>query len=203
MALDAPLERASSNRDGTYILHAQGVDFHCDRVVNCAGLGAQACARMLQVPDRHIPPLYYAKGNYYRLQGVPNPFQHLVYPVPESAGLGVHATIDLGNQVRFGPDVEWVDDPQDFSVDPSRALAFYQNVRAYWPGLPDGALVPDYAGIRPKLQRPGEPPRDFLIQGPRDHGLPGLVSLFGIESPGLTSSLAIARLVCRVLELDG
>jgi L-2-hydroxyglutarate oxidase LhgO len=127
-----------------------------------------------------------------------SPFSRLVYPVPEPGGLGVHVTLDLAGQARFGPDVEWVERigrKEDYAVDPARADRFYAAIRRYWPGLPDGALLPGYAGIRPKTAGPGEPAPDFAVQGPRAHGVPGLVHLFGIESPGLTSSLALAAIV--------
>lgn len=167
-------------------------------VVNCAGLHAQALASTLAgFPARFIPPSYYCKGSYFTLRGR-SPFSHLVYPVPEAAGLGVHVTLDLAGQARFGPDVEWID-KLDYGVDPRRADAFYAAIRAYWPGLRDGALQPGYAGVRPKIQGRGEPARDFLIQGPLDHGVPGLVNLYGIESPGLTAALAIGEHVRRLL----
>jgi L-2-hydroxyglutarate oxidase LhgO len=170
-------------------------------VINCAGLHAQHLARHLRgFPPKLVPPCHYAKGNYYTMTGR-SPFNGLIYPVPEQAGLGVHVTIDLAGQARFGPDVEWVDEI-DYRVDPRRADVFYQAIRRYWPELKDGSLQPDYAGIRPKLQAPGEPARDFLIQGPERHGIPGLVNLFGIESPGLTASLAIADHVIDLLGHD-
>ena len=154
----------------------------CRTVVNCAGLGAQAVARSIAgVPPQTVPPLHYAKGNYFHLAGRA-PFERLVYPVPGTASLGLHYTRDLGGQGRFGPDVEWVD-AIDYRVDPGRADAFYAAIRRYWPGLPDGALNPGYSGIRPKLQAPGEPAADFVFQGPETHGVDGLVNLFGIESP--------------------
>jgi L-2-hydroxyglutarate oxidase LhgO len=164
------------------------------RVFNCAGLGALALARTFEgIRAEVLPPLprQFAKGNYYGLSG-PAPFTRLVYPVPSQGGLGVHLTLDLGGQARFGPDVEWVDH-EDYDVDPHRADGFYLEVRKYWPGLPEGALRPAYAGIRPKLHGPGEPAPDFLIQREDTHGLPGLVNLFGIESPGLTACLALAE----------
>jgi L-2-hydroxyglutarate oxidase LhgO len=167
-------------------------------VVNCAGLGAQGVAHgLLGLPAESVPPLSYAKGNYYALAGRA-PFAHLIYPVPEAAGLGVHLTLDLGGQARFGPDVEWID-AIDYTVDPKRAEAFYAEVRRYWPQLPDGALLPAYAGIRPKPHMPGDAARDFLISGPAEHGVPGLVNLYGIESPGLTSCLALAEHVAGVV----
>jgi L-2-hydroxyglutarate oxidase LhgO len=163
-------------------------------LVNAAGLGAQALAhRIAGLPDAVVPPIHYAKGSYFALSGRA-PFEHLIYPMPQVGGLGVHLTLDMGGQARFGPDVEWVDG-LDFDVDPGRAAAFYGAIRSYWPGLPAGALTPAYAGIRPKLSGPGDPAADFVIQTEADHGVPGLVNLFGIESPGLTASLAIADLV--------
>jgi L-2-hydroxyglutarate oxidase LhgO len=140
-----------------------------------------------------VPPTYYAKGNYYSLTGRA-PFSRLVYPMPNEAGLGVHNTIDLGGQARFGPDVEWIE-RIDYDVDPRRATSFYAAIRDYWPALADGQLAPGYAGIRPKIVGPAEKAVDFVVQGPREHGVPGLVNLFGIESPGLTAALAIADYV--------
>jgi L-2-hydroxyglutarate oxidase LhgO len=149
-------------------------------------------------PAGLIPPEYYAKGNYYSLAGRP-PFSRLVYPVPEPGGLGVHVTLDLAGQARFGPDVEWVEHI-DYTVDPRRSERFYAAIRRYWPGLPDGALAPGYAGIRPKISGPKAPAADFMIQGPAEHGVAGLVNLFGIESPGLTASLALADDVAKLLQ---
>lgn len=167
-------------------------------VVNCAGLSAGKLAKCLRgFPAELVPTAYYAKGNYYMLAGR-SPFHHLIYPVPEQAGLGVHVTLDLSGQARFGPDVEWVTQI-DYSVDPRRAENFYAAIRRYWPALPDGALQPGYAGIRPKLQGPGKAAVDFMIQGPAHHGIHGLVHLFGIESPGLTAALAIAAYVASLL----
>jgi L-2-hydroxyglutarate oxidase LhgO len=167
-------------------------------VINCAGLHAQQVAGSLQgFPAEKIPPLHYAKGNYFTLSGAAR-FEHLIYPVPEAAGLGVHLTIDMGGHARFGPDVEWVDG-LDYVVDPARAEVFYAEVRKYWPQLADHALFPDYAGIRPKMAGPGTAALDFRIDGPAFHGVPGLVNLFGIESPGLTASLAIGRHVREML----
>jgi L-2-hydroxyglutarate oxidase LhgO len=136
--------------------------------------------------------------NYFTLAGRA-PFSHLIYPVPEPGGLGVHLTLDLGGQAKFGPDVQWVDSPEDVTVNPSRAEAFYTAVRKYWPQLQDGALQPGYAGIRPKISVPDDPAADFMIQGPAVHGVPGLVNLFGIESPGLTASLAMGEWVAGLL----
>jgi L-2-hydroxyglutarate oxidase LhgO len=161
-------------------------------VVNSAGLHAPGlAARFKGLPGAAVPTAHLAKGNYYTLTGKA-PFSRLIYPAPESAGLGVHVTLDLAGQARFGPDVEWVD-RIDYTVDPRRADSFYAAIRTYWPELPDGALQPGYSGIRPKLQAAGEPARDFVIQGPAEHGVRGLVNLFGIESPGLTAALAIAE----------
>lgn len=176
-----------------------GTELACKVLVNAAGLNAVALAQAMQ--GLHLPALpraHYAKGNYFTLAGKA-PFSRLIYPVPEAAGLGVHLTLDLGGQAKFGPDVQWVRDPLDLQVDPQRGDAFYAEVRRYWPELPDGALQPGYAGMRPKIHAPHEAAADFMIQGPADHGVPGLVNLLGIESPGLTSSLAIAAYVTDLL----
>lgn len=176
-----------------------GTELACKVLVNAAGLGAVALARAMDGLDTCLlPEAHYAKGNYFTLAGKA-PFSRLIYPVPEKAGLGVHLTLDLGGQAKFGPDVQWVDDPADLQVDPRRGDAFYAEVRKYWPGLADGALQPGYAGMRPKINAPHEAAADFMIQGPADHGVPGLVNLLGIESPGLTSSLAIAAQVTALL----
>src|SRR5688572_29359732 len=159
-------------------------------VVNSAGLGAvDLLNRIEDYPKAKIPVMRLGRGNYFTV-AARSPFQHLIYPVPHAAGLGIHATLDLGKRVRFGPDVEWIDDI-DYSVNASRAPLFYEAIRRYWPKLADGALMPDYTGIRPKLHGPGEPQPDFRIESEQEHGLAGLVNLLGIESPGLTSSLAI------------
>ena len=169
----------------------------CDLLVNAAGLAATEIARRIDgMPPERVPPLRLAKGNYFSLQGKA-PFRRLIYPVPVPGGLGVHITIDLAGRARFGPDVEWID-TIDYRVDPARAVPFYDAVRKYWPGLADGALQPDYAGIRPKIGLAGGGDADFMIQGPTQHGFRGLINLFGIESPGLTASLAIGR---RIAEL--
>lgn len=166
-------------------------------LVNAAGHGAWDLARQLRgYPAHLIPKQALAKGNYFTLQGR-SPFQRLIYPVPEPGGLGVHLTIDLGGQAKFGPDVQWVD-AIDYAVDASRSERFYPAIRRYWPALPDGALAPSYSGIRPKIVPPAVAKQDFLIQGPQDHGVSGLINLFGIESPGLTSSLAIADEAARL-----
>jgi len=168
-------------------------------VVNSAGHGAPLLAAATRgLGAAHVPPRYFAKGNYFTLSGRA-PFSRLVYPAPGASGhLGVHLTLDLGGQAKFGPSFHWVDD-LDYRVDDQEAEHFYDEVRRYWPGLPDGALQPGYAGIRPKIRGPGEPAQDFRIDGPQTHGVPGLVNLFGIESPGLTASLAIAEHVAALL----
>ena len=169
-----------------------GTELAARCVVNAAGLNAVAVANRIEGLDKSLlPQASYAKGNYFTLAGKA-PFSHLIYPVPEHAGLGVHLTLDLGGQAKFGPDVQWVDDPADLVVDPRRGDAFYAEVRKYWPELPDGALQAGYAGMRPKISGPHEAAADFMVQGPQQHGVAGLVNLLGIESPGLTSSLAIA-----------
>lgn len=163
-------------------------------VVNAAGLGAQRlCQALSGFPSQQIPPLHMAKGSYFSLSGR-TPFRHLIYPIPVDGGLGVHLTLDLAGRGRFGPDVEWVTE-ENYDVDPRRADSFYAEIRTYWPDLPDAALTPSYSGIRPKLSGRGQPAADFLCQGPAEHGVPGLINLFGIESPGLTSCLALADLV--------
>ncbi len=184
--------------EGTHRAGAGDTAIRATQVVNCAGLGAQGVARALRgLPPASVPPLHYAKGSYYALAGRA-PFSRLIYPVPQAAGLGVHLTLDLGGQARFGPDVEWIDDI-DYAVDPRRADAFYAEVRRYWPALADGALQPAYAGIRPKPHPPSAAACDFLVSAPTDHGIPGLVCLYGIESPGLTASLALADHVAEIL----
>ena len=176
-----------------------GTELACQVLVNAAGLNAVALARGMDGLDiQGLPQAHYAKGNYFTLAGKA-PFSRLIYPVPEKAGLGVHLTLDLGGQAKFGPDVQWLDDPADLQVDPHRGDAFYAEVRKYWPDLADGALQPGYAGMRPKINAPHEAAADFMVQGPAEHGVPGLVNLLGIESPGLTSSLAIGDQVCARL----
>lgn len=198
VAFRSPVIRGAVRRDGI-VLEVGGAEpmtVLARSVVNSGGLHAPRLAASLAgFPAAHVPPCHYAKGNYYSLSGRA-PFSRLVYPMPNQAGLGVHITIDLAGQARFGPDVEWID-RIDYGVDPRRADRFYAAIREYWPGLADGRLEPGYAGIRPKIVGPGEPAADFVIQGPAEHGVPGLVNLFGIESPGLTASLAIAEQVAR------
>lgn len=174
----------------------------CRCIINTAGLRAPAVARAMRgFPEDHVPPAYYAKGSYFALAGGRAPFSRLIYPVPVPGGLGVHLTLDLAGQARFGPDVEWVEQV-DYAVDPSRGDRFYAAIRRYWPDLADGQLVPAYAGIRPKIVPPSIASQDFQILGPRDHGVPGLIHLFGIESPGLTASLALADHVRDLAQTD-
>lgn len=200
IAFNSPLESgtASDHRFQLKVGGAEPMTLHASRVVNATGLYAQPVAATLDgVPASSIPPRYLAKGNYFTLSGRA-PFKRLIYPIPEAAGLGIHLTLDLQGQARFGPDVEWVQEI-DYHVDPARRATFEAAIRAYWAGLPDGRLEPGYAGIRPKLQAPGGPTEDFLIQGEDGHGVGGLVNLYGIESPGLTASLAIADTVLKLL----
>ncbi len=199
VALDTPVQGGVCTPHGIRLFAGAGGDYEIQatRVINCAGLGAQGIAHRLEGLDpATIPPLHYAKGNYYRMDG-PVPFRHLIYPMPEDGWLGVHLTLDLAGRARFGPDVEWVT-TLDYRVDPSRSERFYAAIRDYWPALPDGALQPDYAGIRPKLVGEGRATPDFMIQGPLDHRVAGLVNLYGIESPGLTASLAIGDYVAAL-----
>lgn len=202
----SPVDALALAGDGT--LHATlggdaPVRVRARAVVNAAGLHALPMARAMQgLPAAYaatLPAPRYARGAYFEL-AARTPFSHLVYPVPgASSHLGVHLTLDLAGRARFGPDFEWVDDPADLAVDPARAPAFEAAVRAWWPGLPAGALRPGFAGMRPKLTGPGEPAADFRIDGPAAHGAPGLVHLLGIESPGLTASMAIGDLVATPL----
>jgi L-2-hydroxyglutarate oxidase LhgO len=199
VALKSPVESAVCGDEGIDLIAQDGTVLRCASVVNAAGLHAPALARSFDgLPMDAVPTEYFAKGNYFTLSGRA-PFSRLVYPVPEPGGLGVHLTLDLGGQAKFGPDVQWVSSADDLVVDPARGQAFYAQVRKYWPALPDDALVAGYAGIRPKISGPHEPACDFLIQGQSVHGVAGLVNLFGIESPGLTSSLAIGRHVAEML----
>lgn len=199
LAFQAPLLRATAVADGfeVEIGGDNPMTLQCRLLINSAGLSAPAVARAIDgMPADRVPNIYYAKGNYFSCS-TRAPFSRLIYPVPEPGGLGVHLTIDLGGQAKFGPDVEWVD-TIDYAVDPARAERFYPAIRRYWPTLPDGALTPSYSGIRPKIVPPAVAKQDFVIQGPQDHGLAGLINLFGIELPGLTSSLAIADEVARL-----
>ncbi len=184
----------------TAMTNGDTYQFQSRNLINAAGLGAQYVAA--DIPSgAPIPPLHYCKGHYYSLQGSHQPFHHLVYPVPEhnTTGLGIHATVDMAGNIRFGPDTLYTD-TVNYQVPAEAPENWYAAIRRYWPALPDGALQPDYSGIRPKLQQAGETPRDFVIQGHETHGLPGLINLFGIESPGLTASLALAGYVESLLE---
>jgi L-2-hydroxyglutarate oxidase LhgO len=196
-----PFEGATPLAGGGFAVRAGGDDpttMTCRMLVTAPGLGAQAAAATIEgFPAADIPVLHYGKGVYFVFHGRP-PFSRLIYPPPIPGALGVHYRRDLGGQARFGPDLEYVDH-EDYSVDPTREAGFVAYIRRFWPGLPDGALSPDYAGIRPKLHGPGEPQPDFRLDGPEAHGIEGLVTLFGIESPGLTSSLAIGEAVADML----
>jgi len=203
VALNSPLGHAQCAQSAIELIAIDGTRLSARTVVNAAGLAAPALAARFQGLDAvHIPQARFAKGNYFTLGGRA-PFSRLIYPVPEAAGLGVHLTLDLGGQAKFGPDVQWVDSPDDLVVDPARGEAFYAEVRKYWPGLRDGALAPGYAGIRPKVFGPQGVLTDFVVQGPAVHGVPGLVNLFGIESPGLTSALALGVHVADLLGATG
>jgi L-2-hydroxyglutarate oxidase LhgO len=198
LALKSPIETARISAQG-FELQVGDTRIEARCLINSAGLRAPTVARLIEgFPAEKVPPEFYAKGNYYSLSTRP-PFSRLVYPVPEPGGLGVHVTLDLAGQARFGPDVEWVD-RIDYLVDPKRAERFYAAIRRYWPALEDGTLAPGYAGIRPKISGPKDPAADFMLQGPAEHGVPGLVNLFGIESPGLTASLALADDVAKLLQ---
>ena len=200
VVLRAPVLQGRVTRDG-FALEIGGSEqmtLDCKLLVNSAGLYAPSLARRIAgIPAATIPPDYYCRGVYFTLAGRA-PFRRLVYPVPEHAGLGVHLTLDMGGAARFGPDTEWIDGI-DYTVDARRGAKFYAAIRSYWPGIADGALQPGYAGIRPKISGPKEPAADFMIAGPERHGVPNLVNLFGIESPGLTASLAIADHVASLL----
>jgi len=201
VVLRAPFAGARPLPDGGFAVRTGGEEageLTVGQLVISAGLGAQAAAALVEsYPAGAIPELHYGKGVYFRLDGKA-PFHMLVYPPPIVGALGTHYRRDLGGQAHFGPDLAFVE-VEDYRVDPGRAEGFYEEVRTFWPALPDGALVPDYAGIRPKIHGPGEPQPDFRLDGPQMHGIEGLVALFGIESPGLTSSLAIGEAVAGML----
>ena len=202
IVLNTAVDQLILAQDAIEVIASDSTVLAASTVINAAGLNApQLASRIKGLDARHVPPTFWAKGNYFTLNGK-SPFNRLIYPVPEAVGLGVHLTIDMGGQAKFGPDVQWVDSPDDLLVDAERGDAFYAEVRKYWPGLKDGALQAGYAGIRPKLQGPdglGWAAGDFVIQGEAVHGVPGLVNLFGIESPGLTSSLAMGKHVSQML----
>jgi L-2-hydroxyglutarate oxidase LhgO len=202
IAFDTRIERLIHTQAGWVVRFSGGEagELAVDAVVNCAGIGAQALARRTEdYPDARVPRLVLARGNYFGYTGRPV-FSRLIYPAPRiDGGLGIHVTLDLAGRMRFGPDVEWIE-REDYDVNVSRAPSFYASIRRYWPALQDGTLQPDYAGIRPKLTGPGEPAADFMVEGPAQHGLRGLVHLFGIESPGLTASLSLADATVAYLE---
>ena len=203
-AFHAPVLAGRATGEGVEIEvgGAEPMRLACRLLVNSAGLHAPKLARAIEgMPPAKVPRAYFAKGNYFTLTGR-SPFSRLIYPVPVPGGLGTHLTLDLAGQARFGPDVEWVEEI-NYEVDPRRAESFYASIRRWWPELKDGALAPGYAGIRPKIVPPGAPAQDFVVQGPRDHGVPGLIHLFGIESPGLTASLALAAHVAEVATAAG
>jgi L-2-hydroxyglutarate oxidase LhgO len=200
VAFYASVDSAECTHEGIILRMADGTELMTQTLVNAAGLTAPwLAAKFKGLAAQYVPNAYFAKGNYFTLSGK-SPFSRLIYPVPEAAGLGVHLTLDLGGQAKFGPDVQWVDSPYDLAVSLENEQAFYQEVRKYWPNLPDHSLLPGYAGMRPKISAPHEVSADFCIQGPAQHGVKGLVNLFGIESPGLTSSLAIGEAVLHELQ---
>ena len=200
VAFHASVDSADCTPEGIILRMADGTELMTQTLVNAAGLTAPwLAAKFKGLASQYVPNAYFAKGNYFTLSGK-SPFSRLIYPVPEAAGLGVHLTLDLGGQAKFGPDVQWVDSPDDLAVSLENEQAFYQEVRKYWPTLPDHSLLPGYAGMRPKISAPHEVSADFCIQGPAQHGVKGLVNLFGIESPGLTSSLAIGDAVLHELQ---
>jgi L-2-hydroxyglutarate oxidase LhgO len=203
VVLRAPVLRGRVHHDGFHLSIGgeEPSEVRCRVLVNAAGLYAPALAHtILGIPRETIPPAFFCRGVYFTVVGRA-PFRRLVYPVPPPGGLGVHITLDLAGQARFGPDVEWISEV-DYAVDPARGEAFYVAIRAYWPGLRDGALQPGYAGVRPKISGPSEPAADFIVQGPEVHGIPGLVNLYGIESPGLTAALPLADEVVERLSRE-
>ena len=208
LALKSPFEGAQ--RDGDRWVFRTGGDEPFEMaarfIVNSGGLGSHRIAASIQgFPAEHIPRQHLAKGHYFALAGRA-PFTHLIYPTPVDGGLGIHLTLDLGGQARFGPDVLWLptgtsEADLDYQVGTERRASFEADIRRYWPGLPEGAIQPAYSGVRPKISGPGQPAADFHIAGPQQHGCPGVVQLFGIESPGLTSSMAIAERVAPMVDL--
>ncbi len=197
IAYNTAFETAVNTAEG-FAVTAGGVTVHCKNLINSAGLSAQSAAEKISdIAPAHIPTRYLTKGSYFTM-AAPSPFSRLIYPVPNTASLGIHVTIDLAGQIRFGPDQEWVDHI-DYEVDPARSADFYEAIRRYFPALPDGSLIPAYSGIRPKVQTPDGAAADFMLSGEAKHGIPGLVNLFGMESPGLTSSLKIGETVMKML----
>ncbi len=191
-------------RDGLFYCQFGGeeaIELSCEILINAAGLNAPLLAKNFKGLDQqYVPDAYYCRGCYFTLSGK-SPFSRLIYPMPNETSLGIHLTLDLGGQVKFGPDIEWIEQV-DYYLNPARSSDFYEAVRQYWPGLPDGALNPGYTGIRPKITRPHEPAADFRISTPAEHHVPNLINLFGIESPGLTSCLAIAEYVYDALKVS-
>ena len=203
VVLQTPVHAVQPHPGGLKIVcgGAEPTEIDTRLFVNATGHGAPTlAAATVGLSSSAVPQQWYAKGNYFSLAGQ-QPFSRLVYPLPEAAGLGVHATIDLSGRCRFGPDVEWTDSDHAGAVDPARAAGFYQAIRAYWPALADDTLRPDYAGVRPKLSGPAMPTADFRLDGAEVHGIDGLANLFGIESPGLTASLSLADIVAERLGL--
>ena len=203
LALASPVRGGRVDGDGIVLQIVDGsgteTELRAGCVINAAGLDAIDIAQQIEgVPAAALPQAHFARGVYFTYRGRA-PFSRLIYPIPEAGGLGVHLTLDLGGQAKFGPDVEWIDAP-DYSVDPARAERFYTAIRKWWPALEDGRLDPGYAGVRPKIVGPGEPDADFRFDGPEQHGIPGLIQLFGIESPGLTASMAIGEHVARLAQ---
>jgi L-2-hydroxyglutarate oxidase LhgO len=199
IAFNSPLVHATCAAKEIQLTTKDETKLIARTVINSTGLAAPSLAKeFIGLDESYIPQDYYAKGNYFTLKGKA-PFSHLIYPLPSTAGLGVHLTLDLGGQAKFGPDVEWVESPDDLTVNPKRGEDFYAEVRKFWPALKDHSLQPGYAGIRPKINDRHQTPKDFCIQGPLQHGVPGLVNLFGIESPGLTSCLAIGDYVSSIV----
>ncbi|WP_339632016.1 NAD(P)/FAD-dependent oxidoreductase [uncultured Sneathiella sp.] len=197
IAFNAPFEMAKKSPEG-FTVEAGGTTVNCRNLINSAGLEAQAVAAQIpDLPKEHIPPRYLTKGSYFTMTA-PSPFSRLIYPVPNTASLGIHITLDLAGQIRFGPDQEWVEEI-NYAVNPDRANDFYAAIRRYFPSLPENCLIPAYSGIRPKVQSPDGSAADFMVMDERDHGLPGLVNLFGMESPGLTASLAIGTFIAESL----
>ncbi len=188
--------------NGGFVLGVEGdepMELLAGTMINAAGLHAPEIASKIKgLPGEFVPSGYLCKGNYYTLSKS-SPFSRLIYPVPEQAGLGVHVTIDLGGQCRFGPDVEWID-AINYDVDPRRSDRFYEAIRPYWPGVEEGSLEAGYSGIRPKLVPKGQPAADFRLDGPETHGVTGLVNMFGIESPGLTASQPLAAMTRQMLD---
>ncbi|RYF52173.1 MAG: NAD(P)/FAD-dependent oxidoreductase [Cytophagaceae bacterium] len=204
IAFHTPILSAQVTADG-FLLEIGGespMQLSCSKLINAAGLHAPAVARSIKglAPDK-VPREYLCKGSYFSV-AKRVPFTHLIYPAPGADGLGVHMTVDLGGQARFGPDTEWVE-TENYEVNPVRADGFYSAIRSYWPDLPNDSLQPGYSGIRPKISPPGMPAQDFMISSQLDHNIPGLINLFGIESPGLTSCLAIARYVKNIIKTQG